>query len=214
METDRLIEGLTVDLRPVSARQAPVWLGGAALIGGGVALAAVILSLGLRPDLSIAMAGQMFWVKAGYGVVLAVAGFWCAERLSRPVASSRAGWWLGGAAFAILALSALANLMGAPAEARMGAWLGGSWQQCPLYIPALSIPTLGLSLAVMRGLAPTRLRLAGAAAGAFSGGVAATAYGLHCGETAPAFLATWYSLGVVLSAGLGALLGPFALRWR
>jgi hypothetical protein len=34
------------------------------------------------------------------------------------------------------------------------------------------------------------------------------------GETSVTFLATGYSLGVLLSAGLGAALGPLLLRWR
>ena len=67
---------------------------------------------------------------------------------------------------------------------------------------------------VLRGRAPTRLGLGCAAGGLFAGGVAAAAYGLHCPETAALFVVTWYTLGIALSAALGALLGPWALRWR
>jgi hypothetical protein len=62
-------------------------------------------------------------------------------------------------------------------------------------------------------MAPTRLRLAGAAAGLLAGGVAATVYGLHCQEMTAAFVVTWYSLGVAASVAVGALLGPRLLRW-
>ena len=55
---------------------------------------------------------------------------------------------------------------------------------------------------------------AGASAGLLCGGVAAMAYGLSCTETAPVFVATWYSLGMALPAVLGGLLGPWVLRWR
>jgi len=65
----------------------------------------------------------------------------------------------------------------------------------------------------MRRMAPTRPALAGFAAGAFSGGVAATVYGLHCGESAMAFVGVWYTLGVLACAGLGAVVGRWALRW-
>jgi hypothetical protein len=39
-------------------------------------------------------------------------------------------------------------------------------------------------------------------------------YCLHCPETEPAFIATWYSLGALLTTAAGALLGPVVLRWR
>ena len=55
---------------------------------------------------------------------------------------------------------------------------------------------------------------AGAATGLFAGGLAMAVYCLHCPETEPAFIATWYSLGAILTAALGAGLGPTLLRWR
>ena len=118
------------------------------------------------------------------------------------------------AAVAVVAVIAAGRLMVAPADERMALWMGHSWRICPTYILALSLPTLALALVVMRRFAPTRLRLSGAAAGLFAGGVGAAVYGLHCTETGPPFLATWYSLGVALSAATGALVGPGALRWR
>jgi hypothetical protein len=66
---------------------------------------------------------------------------------------------------------------------------------------------------VLRQLAPTRLRLAGAGAGLLAGALGATVYGLHCPETGAAFVATWYSLGVATWAAIGAALGPRLLRW-
>jgi hypothetical protein len=44
-------------------------------------------------------------------------------------------------------------------------------------------------------------------------GAAATIYGLHCPENTFTFVALWYSLGVLLVAALGGLLGRWALRW-
>jgi hypothetical protein len=66
---------------------------------------------------------------------------------------------------------------------------------------------------VLRGLAPTRPALAGAAAGALAGGVGGAVYALHCMELAAPFLAVWYVAGIVLPVVLGALLGPRLLRW-
>jgi hypothetical protein len=92
--------------------------------------------------------------------------------------------------------------------------MGQSWRVCPRNILALSLPILAATLVVVRRLAPTRLVLAGAAAGLFSGGVAATVYGLHCPESTMPFVAVWYSLGISAPVVIGAVLGPWALRWR
>ncbi len=214
METEKLIDSLARDLRPAPSGQTPMCIGVAAAIGAAMALALVFLWLGLRPDLAAAVGGPTFWMKAGYAVVLGVAGFAAVERLSRPVASPRIPLRVAVAAVAVLAALGAANLLTASPADRLDVWLGGSWRRCPFNILALSAPTLVLTLAMVRRLAPTRLRAAGAAAGLLAGGVATTAYALHCPETAPAFVATWYTLGMLLSAAVGGIIGPWALRWR
>ncbi|MBU1375757.1 MAG: DUF1109 domain-containing protein [Alphaproteobacteria bacterium] len=214
METERLIDSLAANLTPAPSRQVSRRIVMTALVGAAAALVAVLFWLGLRSDLMIAVGGRMFWMKAAYAAILGVAGFACAERLARPTGSARGGLLLAVAALGVLAVIGLTMMMMTPPAERMALWLGQSWRRCPFYILALSIPTLALALLTMRRFAPTRLGAAGAAAGLFAGGVAATVYGLHCGETSPIFLLTWYSLGVALSTALGALLGPWALRWR
>jgi hypothetical protein len=47
----------------------------------------------------------------------------------------------------------------------------------------------------------------------FAGALGAFGYALACDELALPFVAAWYTLGVLLTAGLGALLGPRVLRW-
>ena len=46
-----------------------------------------------------------------------------------------------------------------------------------------------------------------------AGGLSATAYGLHCAESAVSFLVVWYGLGVLATAVMGAALGARFLRW-
>jgi hypothetical protein len=43
--------------------------------------------------------------------------------------------------------------------------------------------------------------------------LAAVIYGLYCREWAAPFVLVWYTLGVGLSAALGALVGTRLLRW-
>jgi hypothetical protein len=103
--------------------------------------------------------------------------------------------------------------MSTPPDQMRAALMGSSWDKCPWRILVLALPGLAVLLWTMRRFAPTRPALAGAAAGLLAGGVAATVYGLHCQEIAAPFVALWYSLGVILSTGLGAIIGSRALPW-
>lgn len=211
-DTNDLIEALALDAGPapkVSAR-----LVGAAALGALAAFVLVAAWLGFRPDIAEAPATRMFWMKAFYTGLLGLAGFLCVERLSRPVGSPRSGLMLASGVFLLLAAVGLFRFMHADPADRMPMLMGQSWKVCPRNIVALGLPILAATLLAVRGLAPTRLVLAGAAAGLFSGGVAATIYGLHCPEHTMAFVAVWYSLGVALVTALGAAVGPWALRWR
>jgi hypothetical protein len=100
-----------------------------------------------------------------------------------------------------------------PADQQHAVWLGGSWKYCPWRILALSAPTFIALVFAMRRLAPTRLLLAGGASGLLSGALGATIYGLFCPETSATFVATWYTLGILASGAVGALLGPRIMRW-
>lgn len=212
MKTDDLIEALSLDVTPeVGVRPR---LAVAAGIGALVALTLVILWLGFRPDYPQAFAKPMFWTKAAYAALFALAGFWCVERLSRPAGSGRKGLILALAVFGVMAAISLWRWTSATPDARMPLLMGHSWRVCPRNILTLALPMLVVTLIVVRNLAPTRLALAGAAAGLFSGGVAALIYGLHCPESTMPFVAVWYSLGMILPAAIGAALGPWVLRWR
>jgi hypothetical protein len=77
----------------------------------------------------------------------------------------------------------------------------------------LSLPALAAAFWAVRGLAPTRLRAAGFAAGLLAGSLGAFGYALSCPEVSPAFVAVWYTLGIGLTGAVGAGLGPRVLRW-
>jgi hypothetical protein len=46
-----------------------------------------------------------------------------------------------------------------------------------------------------------------------AGAITAMLYSLHCPETAMTFLLLWYSAGIAIIAGIGAMIGPRFLRW-
>jgi hypothetical protein len=92
-------------------------------------------------------------------------------------------------------------------------FFGDTWNSCPFLIATLSAPVFVAVVWAMQGLAPTRLRLAGAAAGLLSGAIGTMVYSVHCPEMAAPFIGFWYLLGMLIPTTVGALLGPRMLRW-
>lgn len=187
----------------------------AAAIGWGVLGAGLLmlLLLQIRLDLGQAIRLPMFWVKIGFVACLAAGGLFAALRLSCPGAKIR---WvpvaLGLPILGIWGVAAFALIEAEPME-RSKLFFGETWKSCPFLIAMLSIPVFAAVMRVMKDLAPTRLRLAGFAAGLLSGSVAAVVYCLHCPEMGAPFIGFWYLLGVLIPAGVGALLGNRVLRW-
>ena len=125
-----------------------------------------------------------------------------------------AGGWPGiSVPFAAVWLGAAYVLANTPAGERAAAILGQTWRVCPFAIAMLSVPAFIAIFWALRGLAPTRLRLAGAMGGLLSGAVATLVYCLHCPEMGVAFWGVWYVLGMLVPTAIGALLGPRLLRW-
>ena len=178
----------------------------------GAALLMAVL-LGPRRDFAQAVLLPMFWIKLGFAASLAAAGLLAAMCLSRP---GRSLAWVPVAVSApVLAMWVLAAIVLARADPARRAvlFLGETAQSCPLLIALLAMPVFVAVVWAMKGLAPTRLRLAGAAAGLLSGAVGAVAYSVHCPEMQAPFIAFWYLLGMLIPTAAGAVLGPRLLRW-
>ena len=99
------------------------------------------------------------------------------------------------------------------ADWAMPVLMGGTAMVCPWLITLTGLPILAILLGAMRGLAPRSPARAGLAAGLVAGGFGALAYAFYCGETGMMFMAVWYSLGIAMTALLGAIIGKFLLRW-
>jgi hypothetical protein len=213
MKTDELIASLSADLPKVAPGAVPrrVALG---LGLGALASAAVMLAwLGPRPDLAQAMLTPMFWMKLAYaaatGLILAVV----LARLARPAARPGVLAAVAAGPFTVVALMALARIAQAPPETRQALLMGHTSMLCPWRIAAIGLPVLAGAVWAVRGLAPTRLTLAGLVAGGCAGSLGAAVYAVACDETSAPFLAIWYTLGMVLLAILGAAASRL-LRWR
>lgn len=193
-----------------------VWLSrhiAALACGLTVSLLLVSLFIGLRTDIAEAAGLPMFWIKQAYPLVLALSAFVVILRLSRPGLTAGPAVWMAPLAVVALWAMALTEWFGAAPGQREALLFGQTWRECLVYVPLLSIPTFLGAFVVLRSLAPTRPVAAGAVAGFLAGCVGAFAYALHCPELTASFLGVWYLLGMLIPAGLGAMLGSSLLRW-
>jgi hypothetical protein len=213
MKTDDLIAMLATGVEPVDPHQAAKRFATALLAGGAGAFALMLMGYGIRPDLAQAALAPMLWVKLGFALLIAASSLVLTERLARPGVRPGRAWV--GVALPWLAISAmgLVVLLNAPPDARLGLVLGRTWLTCAFSISLIASPVFVGVLWALRGLAPTRLRLAGASAGLLAAAVGTLVYALHCPEVEAPFLAVWYVLGLALPTAVGALVGPKLLRW-
>lgn len=213
MKTEELIARLSHDMPPVSRHAVGNRLALGIFAGGCLSVILLALTLGIRPDLWLAMTSKIFWVKWGYTASVAGIAVLSTAQLARPDSGRPRRLWLLAVPLVFLVALAAGELVRTPRSEWLAMWLGETWTKCPWLVLLLSVPIFGGMLWSFRRLAPTRLREAGATAGLAAGASAATAYCLHCPEVSVLFVLTWYTLGILLAALVGALLGPRLLRW-
>ena len=184
-------------------------------ITGGAFITTVFLTntLGTRPDLGEAIHGFSFWFKISYTMSLGLISTYAVARLAQPLPAHPGRLWLLAVPVLVLAGIAIGELAHTPNAEWLAMWLGRSWKQCPWVVLMLACPIFVGLIWSFRKLAPTRLRAAGAIAGLCAGAWSATIYCLHCPEVSGIFVLTWYTLGMLLAALIGALAGPPLLRW-
>lgn len=213
MNTDELIALLANQAAPTDPHVVRKRFAVALLVGVATALLWVVLVLRVRSDLLDVARTFMFWLKLALPSCLLIGAGSMVVRLARPgMSSGRGRVWVGAGLVAVWLGAALVLLQALPAE-RPLLLLGLTWKTCVFNIALLSIPGLIAVFWALRGLAPTRLRLAGASGGLLAGAAATLVYCLHCPEMSVPFWALWYVLGMLAPALAGALLGPRWLRW-
>lgn len=211
--TQDLIDLLVADLKPV--RRGALARGMAGGVGAGalVSLALVLLLWGPRPDWSEAVVSASFWAKAAFTLALAGSGFAALLRLARPRGAALGAVVAGLAVVVAMGAAAGLQLLVSPPATRLALLLGATWAVCPWLIMALAAPILCGTLRALRAMAPTRLGLAGAAAGLTAGALSAFVYALSCNEHALPFVFVWYGLAIAAVTAAGAALGSKLLRW-
>lgn len=212
MRTEDLIKAVSADAKAAGMGLDRAWLI-AIVVAVMLALVSFFAMLGPRPDITDAAKTLRFLFKFVLTLVLAFSAWRVAVALSRPGAPVRAvlPWLL--VAPILLVAAVMMEMMAMPQDRWMGLMMGRNNMICLIFIPLIGIGPLAAFLAAMRHGAPTNPTLAGAVAGLFSGGVAATLYAAHCVDDSPMFVATWYIPAIAVLAVLGAVGGRFVARW-
>ena len=213
MKTDDLISMLSTGVAPVNPNLAARRFQLALVGGGAMAFMLMAMFYGVNPNLREAANLPMFWVKFAFPATLFTLGLLLTARVSIPGRPWRAVAQTVLLPVLTMFLLAAVVLFNAEPLERLPMVFGKTWTACATRIALVSSPLLLATFWVMNGLAPTHLRLAGAAAGLLAGGLGSVVYALHCTEMAAPFIAVWYTAGILLTSGLGALMGPRLLRW-
>ena len=209
----------TADLIGLLSQDAPLprrygrslWM--ATLAGVAIAVALLLMEIGMRDDIATAAGTVRFLAKMAAAASLGVAALGLAFRIGRPGSETRA-WALALlVAPLLLAIGVTVELMAVPPAEWATRLVGRNWAYCLTTIPALALGPLACLLAAMRGGAPGNPALAGAAAGLAASGIAAVLYATHCTDDSPLFVATWYTIATFMVTGVGAVAGSRLLRW-
>lgn len=213
MKTDDLINMLASG-PDVAAPKVPLQKF-AMVVSSGILLSVILMLtvLGLRPNMSELAMLPAFWIKMAFVVALAVCGWLAVTQLATPGARTKQLPLLIASPILLIWLLAAASMLNATPEQRADLFWGDTWHYCSWLIAILSLPIFIAILRVMRQMAPTRLRLAGAGAGFAAGAAATLIYSFHCPEIAAPFIGFWYVVGILIPSILGALIGPRILRW-
>lgn len=212
METEQLIRILAADnpRRLLSVGQVLSMALAAAL---PISLALFLSTLGVRPDVMLAMHNPFFDLKFVVTLSLMISAIAVSLHLSRPDAAL--GGWVGllFVPIGIVAIGIGWEMMLPQRLPMIVRLVGSNSKTCLLAITLLSLPLLAAALLALRHGATARPVVSGAFAGLLSAGLAATLYASHCPDDSPLFVATWYTLATLLVTAIGALAGARVLRF-
>ncbi|WP_315716083.1 MULTISPECIES: DUF1109 domain-containing protein [unclassified Bradyrhizobium] len=212
MDTDQLIRTLAAD-NAQRAQPVGIVLALALMAATPVSTAMLLIGLGVRPDIWLAVRNPFFDLKFVVTTALAIPALIISLHLSRPEASLQGWSWLLIAPILVLVGGMVAEMMLPQRTPMMARLVGHNSMVCMSAIPVLSLPLLAAALFGLRHGAPSRPAMTGAIAGLVSAGMAATLYAAHCTDDSPLFVATWYTVAALIVAGLGALIGARVLRY-
>lgn len=186
----------------------------AALLALAAALTLSILWLKPRSDLAVPLVvdNHVFLLKLVFTMSVVAAALPIVCDLSVPGRRIGRGSIVMAIPFAVIMILAVREL-GLHHVDEWPPHTDHAWVECLWQIPALAAPALIILAFAVRRLAPTNLTRAGACIGLLAGGIGAVGYAFHCHHDSVVFVGIAYTIAILETALLGALLGPRILRW-
>lgn len=212
MQTDDLITLLS--RQPGSEWRPPRWRWRIALAAAVVAAFGLMwLTVGMRDRAQAPFDTVAFGFKIGLCLATLSAAFALVRRRSVPGHRDGPWPWAIALLLAVLAATAVTTWWPADPMARQALWQSDTIGQCLLMIPLFALPAgllLGWAARLEANTSPTA---SGAAIGLAAGAIGALAYAMHCPMDNPVYLLCWYVPALLISTGMGRLLGARLLRW-
>src|SRR6266702_2388361 len=150
MQNDDLIAILGTRVEPVSHRPVGRMIAGSIAVGAALVVGAVLLALGMRPDLMQARVLVFFLAKLAFMIAVLLPASVFLIRLSRPGGERNTSVALLALPFiAVTALGAIA-LAFTPHAHWTQSLLGNQWLECLLSIPVIAIVPFAVIIWVVR----------------------------------------------------------------
>ncbi|MBA4748436.1 MAG: DUF1109 domain-containing protein [Sphingopyxis sp.] len=209
---DRLIDGLTEDLAPVT-RQRQAHGVNIVLAAWTIGAAALLIVMGLRHDWNSGMFEPSALLQIFWSAALGLVAIWFAVRMAMPgVGRDHGGWRWAAAVAATVPLAAIVALMAASslrwAQSYPDAGMECLWKG----MLAGSMVAAALTLWLRQG-APSSPERAGLVTGIAAGATGVTVVALHCPLDALMHVGIWHGATIMLAALIGRIALPPLLRW-
>tara|TARA_R110000772_G_scaffold134717_17_gene243384 strand:+ start:1446 stop:2096 length:651 start_codon:yes stop_codon:yes gene_type:complete len=206
-----LIDNLVDDLAPVRTLKPSSGLAVAAILTIA-ACSSVAFFMGVRGDLAMGMAHEMFFLRTGVLLMLGIATAFAAANMARPgVGNLNRGWiWALITAGLFPLTAAIMSAINMPPVEALRPTEG---LRC-LTVSSISALIIGGGLTFwLRQGAPTSPERAGWLVGISSGALGAVAYNIHCPFNDIYYIGFWFTLPVLVSAIGGRIIVPLLIRW-
>lgn len=213
MRTEDLIRQLASEAKPVHPLRPTAWRALAWLMIAAIALAVVMLLMGVRRELGDTADRVDFVVEAALLVMTAVSAVIGALLVSIPGAGvDRRVRWLPvilGAACVLLAAGELtyAAMTGVPTGRLTFAW------HCVFKTTSVAIVPGIVLFVMLQRAAPLQTAWAGLLAGLATASIGVLGANIICPTDRPLHMLLWHVLPLMLFAGAGAALGRWLLKW-
>ena len=181
------------------------------LVGGAILLVVVF---GVSSDMPEQILAPMFWLRLAFPLALIAVAIKLVERLVRPGVAVTSAWLMTILPMVTMMLGVIFFILAAPAEYRLKLVSSRNlWGTTIGNTMLLSVPSFIAMIHAMKGLAPTRLVLSGAAAGLLAGAQGVLIYALYCPDMPVPSWSVLQITAIFITTGIGAAFGPICIKW-